>query len=82
MRILIDECVHPRVKQLFRGHEVATVRDQGWGAMEDGPLLAVAQEQFDLFVTNDGGRVPAEYRGVLPRHPDGVAGCTHKCPTG
>ena len=55
MRILIDECVHPRVKQLFRGHEVATVRDQGWGAMEEGPLLAVAQEQFDLFVTNDCG---------------------------
>ena len=55
MRILIDECVDPRVKQLFGGHEVATVRDQGWGAMEDGPLLAVAQEQFDLFVTNDCG---------------------------
>jgi hypothetical protein len=33
MRILIDKCADPRVKQLFRGHEVATVRDQGWGAM-------------------------------------------------
>jgi predicted nuclease of predicted toxin-antitoxin system len=30
MRILIDECVDPRVKQLFGGHEVATVRDRGW----------------------------------------------------
>jgi hypothetical protein len=55
MRILIDEFVDPRVKQLFGGHEVATVRDRGWGAMEDGPLLAVAQEQFDLFITNDCG---------------------------
>ncbi|MGA3214009.1 MAG: DUF5615 family PIN-like protein [Terriglobales bacterium] len=55
MRILIDECVDPRVKQLFGGQEVATVRDQGWGAMEDGPLLAVAQEQFDVLVTNDRG---------------------------
>jgi predicted nuclease of predicted toxin-antitoxin system len=55
MRILIDECVDPRVKQLFSGHEVATVQDRGWGAMEDGPLLAVAQEQFDLLITNDCG---------------------------
>jgi predicted nuclease of predicted toxin-antitoxin system len=55
MRILIDECVDPRVKQLFGGHDVATVRDRGWGAMEDGPLLAAAQEQFDLFITNDRG---------------------------
>ncbi len=69
MRILIDECVDPRVKQLFGGHEVATVRDQGWGAMKDGPLLAVAQEQFDLFVTNDGGiefqqNIAAYYRAI------------------
>jgi len=55
MRILIDECVDPRVKQLFSGREVATVHDQGWDAMEDGPLLTLAQEQFDLFVTNDCG---------------------------
>jgi predicted nuclease of predicted toxin-antitoxin system len=53
MRILIDECVDPRVKQLFGGHEVATVRDRGWGALEDGPLLAAAQGQFDVFITND-----------------------------
>jgi predicted nuclease of predicted toxin-antitoxin system len=55
MRILIDECVDPRVKHLFGDHEVATVRDQGWGAMEDGPLLAAAQERFDLLITNDCG---------------------------
>jgi predicted nuclease of predicted toxin-antitoxin system len=55
MRILIDECVDPRVKQLFGDHDVVTVHDRGWGALEDGPLLAVAQEQFDLFITNDRG---------------------------
>jgi hypothetical protein len=32
MRILIDECVDPRVKQLFNDHEAVTVHDQGWGA--------------------------------------------------
>jgi hypothetical protein len=25
------------------------------GAREDGPLLAAAQEQFDVFITNDRG---------------------------
>jgi hypothetical protein len=43
------------VKQLFGGHEVATVRDQGWDALEDGPLLAAAQGQFHILVTNDRG---------------------------
>ena len=55
MRILLDECLDPRVKQLFAGHEVATVCERSWGALEDGPLLTVAQEQFDVFVTNDRG---------------------------
>jgi len=55
MRVLLDECVDPRVKQLFSGHEVATVRDQGCDALEDGPLLAAAQGQFHVLVTNDRG---------------------------
>ena len=43
MRILIDECVDPRVKPLFGDHSVATVHEQGWDSLEDGPLLTVAQ---------------------------------------
>ena len=30
MRILIDECVDPRVKLLFSPHQVATVHERGW----------------------------------------------------
>ncbi len=52
MRILIDECVDPRVK-LLSDHERATVHDQGWDAVEDGPLLAPAEKEFDVLVTID-----------------------------
>ncbi len=55
MRVLIDECVDPRVKLLFCDHAVATVHEQGWDTFEDGPLLTVAQKEFDVFVTIDGG---------------------------
>jgi len=54
MRILIDECVDPRVKLLFGDHKVATVHEQGWDTLEDGPLLTVAQKEFDILVTIDG----------------------------
>ena len=54
MRILIDECVDPRVKLLFGEHQAATVHEQGWDTLEDGPLLAVAQKEFDVLVTIDG----------------------------
>ena len=38
MRILIDECVDPRVKRLF-DHEVKTVHEMGWDSLKDGVLL-------------------------------------------
>ena len=54
MRVLIDECVDPRVKQFF-GADAATVHEMGWDALEDGPLLKVAQDQFDCLLTIDRG---------------------------
>ncbi|MBI4903845.1 MAG: DUF5615 family PIN-like protein [Acidobacteria bacterium] len=53
MRILIDECVDPRVKLLFANHTCATVHDMGWGTLDDGPLLTLAQQEFDVLVTID-----------------------------
>ena len=53
MRILIDECVDPRIKQLFGGHQPATVHENGWDTLEDGPLLAAAQKEFDVLLTID-----------------------------
>lgn len=53
MRILLDECVHVGVKAAFTGHDVKTVTEIGWRSSKDGPLLTLAQEEFDVFVTID-----------------------------
>ena len=53
MRILIDECVHVGVKRAFTGHAIKTVTEIGWRSTKDGPLLAFAQDQFDVFITID-----------------------------
>jgi hypothetical protein len=53
MRVLIDECIDPRVKFLFIGHEVKTVHEMGWDRIQDGPLLRLAEQHFEVFVTLD-----------------------------
>lgn len=53
MRILIDECLDWRLKRHFPGHTAQTVTDMGWGGIKNGALLALAQTQFDVFITGD-----------------------------
>lgn len=53
MRILLDECVHVGVKAAFSGHIVKSVTETSWRSSKDGPLLAFAQDEFDVFVTID-----------------------------
>jgi predicted nuclease of predicted toxin-antitoxin system len=54
MRILLDECVNPRVQRAFPSHEVKTVLDMGWRGATNGQLLALAEEnRFDVVVTVD-----------------------------
>lgn len=55
MRILVDECVNPRVRQAFPNHEVITVAEAGWRGLPDEKLVALAQGNFDVFVTIDQG---------------------------
>jgi len=53
MRLLFDECVPRKVKFLFAdgGPECETVGDAGFS--ENGELLALAEEHFDVLVTID-----------------------------
>ena len=53
MRVLLDECVNPRVRYAFSKHEVRTVREMGWGGITNGKLMVLAQQGFDIFVTVD-----------------------------
>lgn len=54
MRILLDECVNPRLRAAFPGVEVKTVAEMGWRSLTNGRLLReAAAENFDVFVTLD-----------------------------
>jgi hypothetical protein len=63
MRILIDECVDPRIKTLFSGHDACTVHEMGWDRLQDGPLIELAERLIVI-------RVPKnQMRFYLPLKP-------------
>ncbi len=53
MRILLDECVNPRLRLAFPGDEVKTVDEMGWRSLTNGRLMKAAAPHFDVFVTLD-----------------------------
>ena len=55
MRILLDECVNPRLRQAFPGHEVLTAAEAKWRTLPDATLIAQAQGRCDVLVTIDRG---------------------------
>ena len=58
MRVLLDENVPRKLKYRFGSeHSVTTVQESGWSGLENGALLAAADEKFEAFVTLDRGLV-------------------------
>jgi hypothetical protein len=53
VRVLLDECVDVRLADHITGHSASTVAAQGWIGISNGKLLALAQSEFDVFVTVD-----------------------------
>lgn len=53
MRVLLDECIDRRLATSILDHDVKTVPEMGWATIKNGELLALAQQQFDVFVTVD-----------------------------
>lgn len=53
MRVLFDKGVPVKLRHSFPHHSVTTVRDLRWDDLENGKLLAKAEEQFDVLVTTD-----------------------------
>lgn len=53
MRIVLDHNLDWRLKRLLPGHEVVTAKDMGWEEAGDGDLLAVAEAEFDVLLTED-----------------------------
>ncbi len=53
MRVLLDEGVPRKLRRELTGHEVLTVTERGWSGVENGELLALAEAEFDVFLTVD-----------------------------
>jgi predicted nuclease of predicted toxin-antitoxin system len=53
VRVLLDECLPRRLKRELVGHDVTTAPEMGWATKRNGELLALAAEQFDVFLTAD-----------------------------
>ncbi len=52
MNVLLDECA-PARGPLLAEHSVITVQRRGWSGIKNGDLLALAEKEFDVFVTVD-----------------------------
>lgn len=53
MKILLDECIDRRLAREFVDYDVKTVPQMGWAGIKDGQLLALAESEFDVFITVD-----------------------------
>jgi len=53
MKIILDENLPKPLKEIFPGHEVATVQEQGLSGTINGELLAHMEGMFDVFITAD-----------------------------
>jgi predicted nuclease of predicted toxin-antitoxin system len=53
MRILLDHNLDWRLWELLQPHEVITTRRMHWDRYENGNLLNVAQDKFDILLTTD-----------------------------
>ena len=56
MRVLLDENLPHQLRGFFVDDiEVVTVSYRGWKGKENGELLRVAADEFDVFITTDRG---------------------------
>ena len=54
MKVLLDVCTPVQVRLALAGHEVHTAVIMGWGELENGELLRVAElAGFDVFIICD-----------------------------
>lgn len=54
MRILLDECVPPRLLREFAGYDIQSALRIGWSGKKNGELLrSMIAEGFDVLITTD-----------------------------
>jgi hypothetical protein len=53
MKLLLDECIDRKFAREFVDHEMKTVPQMGWVGVKNNQLLALAEAEFDVFITVD-----------------------------
>ncbi|MCI0486679.1 MAG: hypothetical protein L0229_08775 [Blastocatellia bacterium] len=53
MKVLLDECLPRKLKRDVDGDFVKTVPEMGWAGKKNGDLLRLAEQEFDVLLTND-----------------------------
>jgi hypothetical protein len=53
VRVLLDESLPRPLAALLSGHDVRTVTAMGWSGRQNGELLRLAADDFDVFLTAD-----------------------------
>ena len=53
MKSLLDECIDRRLAKELVGHFIRTVPQMGWGGIKNVKMLALAEQEFDVFITVD-----------------------------
>jgi predicted nuclease of predicted toxin-antitoxin system len=53
MKVLLDECTPRVIKRRVLAHSISTVQEMGWAGFKNGELLALAEPQFEVFITTD-----------------------------
>ena len=62
MRVFFDENMPRPLRHVLDGHEVSYVEKEKWKGKENGELLALVEERFDIILTFDGS---IEYQNTL-----------------
>lgn len=50
---MLDECVPRKIGRELSEHEVTTVTKRGWSGVKNGNLLALAEAEYEVFLTVD-----------------------------
>lgn len=64
MKVLLDECLPRKLKAQIDADLVQTVPEAGWAGKQNGELLRLAEQDFDVLVTNDQN---IEHQQVISR---------------
>lgn len=55
MRVCLDENIPLPLRFVLDGHEVSSVRSEGWTGKSNGELLDLLADRFDVLLTSDRG---------------------------